>query len=324
MAVALAETVTFTYHDPAAKEVQIAGDYFSWGKPTKMKRAGGLWTTQIQVPADARVEYKFIVDGNWILDPKNPKHLDNGVGGENSVWEGPKYRLQTLETAPKKPLLRSTLRVKDRDITVFSPAQSKGLPLLVYGDGPNYEKYAKVQNVVQNLVEARKIKPVVIVLVPPTDRIKEYGTGWKTYGEYLFNEVLPAVRKQTGASARKEDLFLGGSSMGGLISLRLAEEFPDKVAGGVHSQSGAFQWGPFGLNMTDVISEKSLAKLDPKLKLWLCWGTYEQELTESNVKAAATLKIGKRAFGSKTTNEGHTWTAWRGRMADALIYLLKR
>jgi len=322
-ALVLAPIVTFRCEAPQAKEVKFAGDYFGWDSPQPMKSENGAWTIAIDLPPDARIEYKFVVDGNWILDPKNPKKLDNGVGGENSVFEGPRYRLHTNEGEPKRPMKRTVLSIKDRDVIVFAPEPSLGLPILVYADGQNYEKYGKIQNVVQNLVEARKIKPVVLCLIPPKNRFNEYGADWKEYAALLFGDVLPAVRKLTGASDKGKDLYVGGSSMGGLISLRLAEEFPGKVDGGVHSQSGAFVDIRPGLSFKSLITPAKLKEINPKTRLWFCWGTYERELTKANQEAVQTMRSMKRPFGMKVTNEGHNWTAWRNRMEAGLIYLLK-
>lgn len=315
--------VTIKLTAPAAKEVFFVGDLTGWAEPKPMTKSGSDWTITFDIPDDARFEYKFTVDQQWWLDPANPKKGDNGVGGQNSIWEGPKYKATTNEGAPKKPLNRSSIKLPSREITIFSPDSPKGLPILLYGDGPNYEKYGKIQNVVQNLVEAKKIKPVVIVLVPPVDRWKEYGSGWKGYADTLFNEILPAVRALTGASNKPEDLYVGGSSMGGLISLRLAEEFPDKVAGGVHSQSGAFLKASTE-DFSETGSEAKLKQLAPSLRLWICWGSYEGDLTAANERCVKSLNNLGRKFGSKVTHEGHNWTAWRNRMEEALVYLLGR
>lgn len=221
----LLEEVVFRvkYTNPTAKNVRIAGDYTGWGQPAKMTKFGDEWVFSASVPSAARLEYKLIVDGKWIVDPGNPVQVDNGVGGMNSVFEGPDFRLRTLEQTPKKPLVRGEVVVDGRKVVYFAPKKSRGLPLLVYGDGANYETRGKVQNVLQNLVETGRAKPAVIVLVEPTDRMKEYGKGWKEYGVFLLDRILPQVRKTTGASPLASKVYLGGSSMGGVISLRLAE-----------------------------------------------------------------------------------------------------
>lgn len=320
--VAAKNQVVFHLDAPAAKEVSIAGDLTGWSTPKKLAKGKNGWNISFDLAPDARFEYKFIVDGNWILDPGNKKMLANGVGGENSVYEGPKYALHTLEQTPTHPLTRRLLNVGGRDIIVYTPDQSAGLPMFVYGDGQNYEAIGKIQNVVENLVEAKKIKPVILVLIPPVDRMKEYGSDWRTYAGHLFNEWLPAVREATGASTAAKDLYVGGSSMGGVISMRLAEEFPDKVAGGVHSQSGAFLYDAPGIDFHDIAETPSLRKIAKGTRLWFCWGAYEGSLTKANEKLVKTLKQMGIPFAQKTTNEGHNWTAWRNRMEEALTYLL--
>lgn len=315
------QTVTLRYESATAKEVLFAGDVVGWSEPKPMTKEGANWSITFNLPEDARFEYKFVVDDNWILDPKNPRKGDNGVGGQNSIYEGPEYKLHTNEGTPKQPLQRSIVKLPQREVVVFAPKKSDGLPLFLYGDGENYEKYGKIQNVVQNLVESGKIKPVILVLIPPIDRMNEYGAGWKSYGEMLIAEVLPTVRALTQASDKAEDVYLGGSSMGGLISLRLAEEFPDHFAGGVHSQSGAFLKTSFG-DFSSVIASEGFRKLAPNLRLWLCWGAFEGDLSQANEDAVAQLTRLGRKFASKKTNEGHNWTAWRNRMEEALVYLL--
>ncbi len=314
--------VEFSYQGARTSKVQLAGDMDAWSKPIDMTFANKKWVKAYDFPSDARIEYKFVVDNEWILDPKNPKHNSNGMGGENSVWQGPDYKASVNDATPEFPLHRSEIMVGDRTVVVFAPADSSGLPILIYGDGEHYEADGKVQNVVENLVEGGKIRPVVIVLVPPIDRMKEYGPEWKTYGQYVLGPVLAAVRAATHASESAKDVYMGGSSMGGLISLRLAEEFPDKLAGGIECQSAAIQWEADNLHYYDIMKMAKLKSIAPTTRLWFDWGTFEDGLTTANQKLTHTLTGMGREYGSKVTDEGHTWTAWRGRMAAGLTYIL--
>ncbi len=116
-----ARPVTFTYHDANAKQVFISGDFNSWASTTAMARSGNDWTYKFDLPTDARIEYKLIVDGQWVLDPADPVKIGNGMGGENSVWQGPKYRFSARDEEPKNPLVRSELSVEGRTIVVLSP-----------------------------------------------------------------------------------------------------------------------------------------------------------------------------------------------------------
>jgi hypothetical protein len=49
-----------------------------------MTRQNDVWTTTLDIPG-GKQHYKFIVDGDWILDAKNPLVEDDGMGNLNSV-----------------------------------------------------------------------------------------------------------------------------------------------------------------------------------------------------------------------------------------------
>ena len=67
--------------------MRLAGDFTGWQPRGAILQDVGenLKAAAMEFPATARVEYKLIVDGEWIADPLNPNKLDNGVGSENSV-----------------------------------------------------------------------------------------------------------------------------------------------------------------------------------------------------------------------------------------------
>ena len=138
---ALPTTFTFNYSNINAKQVSLAGDVDGWDSPAQMRKTDGGWTLAYHIPEDSRFEYKLIVDGKWTNDPENPKVVDNTLGGENSVFEGPAYRAKFDAHLPQHPLTRTELVVRGRKITIFAPQVSAGLPIILYGDGPNYEKY---------------------------------------------------------------------------------------------------------------------------------------------------------------------------------------
>ncbi len=70
-----------------AKEVALAGDFTDW-KPTSMKKQkDGTFSIMLPVPEGAH-EYKFVVDGQWVVDPDNNKWALNPYGTLNSVAQG--------------------------------------------------------------------------------------------------------------------------------------------------------------------------------------------------------------------------------------------
>ncbi|HRF59209.1 MAG TPA: alpha/beta hydrolase-fold protein [Fimbriimonadaceae bacterium] len=313
--------VTFSIDIQGAKEVAFAGDLTGWASGRKMSADGTRWSIAYDLPSDARIEYKYIVDGRWKLDDNAPK-APNGLGGENNVWKGPDYRETAPIGPPKMPMERIEANFSDgktqwRKFTVFVPKSGgKNLPMLIYFDGQDYEKYVTPQNILQNLVEQGRVRPAVLVLIPPVDREQEY---WKNSGpfeEFMIRLVRRAPASMIPASRRAGDVFVGGASLGGLIALRLATKHPKVFAGGVHAQSGAF-WAD-----TSLLERASLDKIAPNARLSCDWGAYESSITTTNRELAATLKQTKRPWLGKETNEGHNWTAWRERFAEGIVHLL--
>ena len=77
---------TFTYADPKARKVCLAGEFNNWSaNANPMARlAGGVWTVQLQLPSGTH-QYLFAVDGKWTSDPKALLTHPNFHGGNNSV-----------------------------------------------------------------------------------------------------------------------------------------------------------------------------------------------------------------------------------------------
>ena len=65
-------SVTFRYENSAASKVYVAGSFNGWSTTANKltKGSDGFWTTTVSM-SEGVYEYKFIVDGEWILDPRN-------------------------------------------------------------------------------------------------------------------------------------------------------------------------------------------------------------------------------------------------------------
>lgn len=77
--------IRFTYLDPNAGSVALAGDFNGWSTTATPMTKGAEGTWSVVVPfAAGRHQYKFVVDGQWIADPEN-----GATAGEfgNSVIE---------------------------------------------------------------------------------------------------------------------------------------------------------------------------------------------------------------------------------------------
>jgi hypothetical protein len=70
---------------PNARVVAVAGSFNDWSQSQVLcGKAGDEWVCRIDL-APGKYRYKFIIDGDWILDPDNPDTEDDERGFTNSV-----------------------------------------------------------------------------------------------------------------------------------------------------------------------------------------------------------------------------------------------
>jgi len=86
---------TFTYSDPKAKNVTVAGEFSNWSELPMARDDSGKWSRTVHLKP-GYYGYKYVVDGDWILDPGNSarKTVDGledsamSVGGVRAVADG--------------------------------------------------------------------------------------------------------------------------------------------------------------------------------------------------------------------------------------------
>jgi hypothetical protein len=68
-----------------ARIVALAGSFNNWDQSQYVfGREGDEWICRVDLEPGEHA-YKFIVDGNWLLDPENPNTKDDDYGVKNSV-----------------------------------------------------------------------------------------------------------------------------------------------------------------------------------------------------------------------------------------------
>jgi len=81
------EGVLFSYYDPSARDVRLVGDFTDWEPlENSMVQEDGkhIWTVKVPLGAGT-YQYKFIVDGEWKVDPGNPEVVTTSTGARNSA-----------------------------------------------------------------------------------------------------------------------------------------------------------------------------------------------------------------------------------------------
>ncbi len=83
----VSDGILFQFLSKTASSVEIAGDFNHWvAEPLVRRNQDGLW--QRVIPVELKTFcYKFIVDGEWQVDPNQPVHKENAYGGVDSYME---------------------------------------------------------------------------------------------------------------------------------------------------------------------------------------------------------------------------------------------
>jgi enterochelin esterase family protein len=321
------DTTVFFIDQRSATAMTVTGDASNWDpRGSAMIRVGStnLWYCKKNFEPDARLDYKFVVDGQtWLLDEHNPLTCVGGFG-PNSELRMPGYgaapEYQFTPDIPHGVLhdttFTSSVLKNSRTVRVYTPpgyeTSKDSFPVILFHDGLEYVTLAQANNTIDHLIWKKRIVPIIAVFVPPVNRTPEYiSSQINEFSRFIVNEVMSAVdatyRTRRSPSARA----VLGASNGGNISLWLGYNYPH-VFGNIGAQSS---------NIASSLSQsfQSRAKLDSKLYLDL--GTYDIPALIRLVRSFTAVLQGKEyPFRYREYHEGHSWGSWRAHLKDALEY----
>jgi enterochelin esterase-like enzyme len=325
--------VNFIYYGPQAKEVELTGEFNEWaahGQALPMEPLGAtaFFYHTLQLNEPARLEYKFIVDGEWQRDPFCPNQVENGLGDSNSYFVvGDFYEPPELQWVSEVPHGRveefdfhSRLLANTRRVYVYLPAAYDNRGERRFGglyvhDGGEYRDRAKLANVLDNLIAKRDIPPLIAIMVDPVNRMSEYWAN-QSYLEFLSEELLPEIDERYRTLADRKARGVMGASLGGLISVYAALSRPDlfSLVGG---QSSAL-----------MIEEEKLAGLvggtkRASFRFYFDVGKYEPRFIPAHEQFVALLRKRRWPVSYQELPGGHNWTSWRAHLKDLLVFLWK-
>jgi enterochelin esterase-like enzyme len=334
------DSVAFLYKGEA-KSVKWMGDFNRWGYDKKFITEGKLigssdiWIFKTTFPKDARLDYKIVVDEQWILDPRNENVQWSGVGGgsPNSELRMPAWKADAVtiyNEATKKGTVSADILFNSKVLgyqlsySTYVPAgfdaKIKGYPVLYVTDGYEYrhEKMGNMITIVDNLIATGKIKPIVIVFVDHREpayrsnnrRMNELAMNEK-YLKFFTEELIPEIEKQHPVTGGPEQRGILGTSMGGLTAAYFAFSRPD-IFGLAGIQSPAFWFRPEIYTLCDN-QEK------PPVKIYMTSGVINDS-KEGVEKMKKVLEKNTCTFQYKEVNQGHSWGNWKDLIDDILIY----
>jgi len=335
------DSILFLYRGNATT-VEWMGDFNGWGYvkefPNKGRKIANtdIWYLKSKFPADARLDYKILVDGsNWIIDPANALQQWSGVGGgsPNSELRMPHWKEDTNTLAqphvPKGELIRDVL-IDSKSLgyqitySVYLPYNYKQYgPLAVAYVTDGYEyMHPQLGNMIttlDNLIAGNKISPIIVIFVDNREpvnrannrRMAELAMNSK-YLNFFGTELIPAIEAQYPVKPEAKNRAIIGTSMGGLTAAYFAFARPDWF-GLAGIQSPAFYSKPKIYSLCE-------GNADVQLKISMTTGLINDTSSDSR-KMSEILKASSCVYQYREVNEGHSWGNWRRLIDDILIDL---
>lgn len=319
------DTLAHFLYQGNASTVTVPGDANAWnisGSPMTLIGDTDLWYRTEVYESDARLDYKFVLNGStWILDPRNPNTILGGFG-PNSELSMPAYTPPPeIQYDPDIPhgTLRDTVfhsanLGNSRTIRVYLPptydTSTDSFAMILFHDGLEYVSLANANSIIDYLIHHQRIEPIVAVFVPPVNRNEEYaGSLQNQFTDFIIEEVIPWVDSRFRTIPHPHKRATLGASNGGNISLWLAMNHPE-VLGNVAAQSSYIQ---------SSISEGFQNGPILDLQLYLDLGTYDIPMLVPLVRNfIPILQSREYTYQYAEYHEGHSWGMWRAHIDDAL------
>jgi enterochelin esterase-like enzyme len=331
----------------AVDMVMVNGNLQHWNEPDTLNRidcgAYAFFHRSYVVPPDARLDYLFIVNGRTILDPWNSRTTPSGFGPHSEV-QMPKFvsspYLVRSDSVPhgridsvvllhylNPPLSRYAL--DGRTMKVYLPPgydSLSNLPVLYVHDGFEAIDFARLPTIIDNLIAAQRIVPIIAVFIPPSQRRNEYIFEQRDkFVAILSDELVPMIDRKykTGPQPKKRGMM--GISSGGHISLYTVFKRPD-IFGNAGGQSSTITpW------LSDLVRRQSARNiLAPSMKIYIDCGIYDIKTYEpiygnisfldANREFSMFLSSLRIPHFYKEVNDGHEWASWRERMPEILMF----
>jgi len=326
----------------AAQSVHLHGDMNNWiteaSLPYTHIEATDLWYVVLEVEPAARLDYQLIIDAAQLtLDPLNPRQIPSPVGNRSVLQMGD-YETPRELRPPISPLtaeqrgsltthtLESDVLTQTRTIVVYTPAQAPttadGLyPTVYVQDGSDYINLIDMPSILDRLIAAGDIPPLVAVFIPPINRYAEYDHS-NDYVNFMADELAPFVQRTYGTSRDAAQTAVLGADMGGLIAIHATQAQPDRF-GAAASHSGTLANG----------QNKVLRQFDfeeaGEARYHIVVGSYETavggddregDLLAVNRRLEQTLQRNNYLYSYAEYPEGHSWGFWQAHIGSALTY----
>jgi len=324
--------VTFRFQAPNAKQVFLSLEGAQKIAMTRDEK--GLWSVTTPSLEPDRYSYTFQVDGVSLMDPHNPLITPNLLGSASAVRvPGTPPEVWEVADVPRGVVhhhfYKSGLIGDQRDYYVYTPPayspKAKPYPVLylLHGfsdDASAWTTVGQANVILDNLIAAGKIKPLVVVmplgygepriLARGSDRDPSLTRSNKEkFRDALLAEVMPQVEHDYRVSKDRKMRAITGLSMGGAESLLTGLNALDRFA-----WVGSFSAGSLGADYAATFPKLD-AKANARLKLlWIACGV-DDRLIKDNRQFRDWLQSKDVKLTFVETPGAHTWPVWRRNLA---------
>jgi enterochelin esterase family protein len=325
------ESEVFCYflYRGSASSVAVAGDFTGWTPNSFMTKldSTNLWFREAVFETDARLDYKFVINGNnWILDPRNPNTISGGFGPNSELamteyvqpWEinaNPAIPHGSIETIT----VSSTVLGNSRQVKIYLPpnyptASSDSFPMILFHDGLEYLSLANTKNIFDNLIAEQRIMPTIGVFVPPVNRNEEYGFSQRLqYESFIIDELMPILTSSYRIKSNPNARAMTGPSLGGLITTQICYNHPNVF--GLAAPYSPSYWANNRVVFNSVVN----GPVKP-VRFYIDWGTYEQSIMQDARLMRDYLDNAGYQLIWSEWHEGHSWGSWRAHLDNALEF----
>ena len=246
----------------------------------------------------------------------------------------------------KHEQFRSRFLRNQRDLIVYLPPGyhqqlQRRFPVLYLHDGQNLFDGATsfipgmdwhVGQTADDLILRGAVQPLIIVGIYNVGKVRIYeytptkaprlgGGRADSYAKFLMQEVMPFIQQQYRALPDARVTGMGGSSLGGLLSLYLGLKYP-QVFGQLAALSPSVWW-----NQRVIHRFAAAAPVEPRPRIWLDIGTNEGPRIVRDVEEFRDVllhkgwQLGGDLHYQRVEGAGHNEAAWARRVGPFLQFL---
>jgi len=329
--------LVFLARDRNGQSPRIVGDFNAWavtpkgydatvGKTTKID--GTSWSyLEAKSYTNARLEYGFLFDKEYSVDPSNARQVQAYAGPRSEVrmpFFGDQPEVDELGAAPQGAVIAETFESRSlggkRRVWFYLPAGYSAsaetlFPVAYMLDGGNYVEKMDVPRVLDHLIANQRIPPVIAVFSEPADRQEEYSRNPK-WRAFIAGELVPAVDKRFRTFPTPDHRVILGSSLAAYGAIDLAVAAPS-----VFGLCAAI--APPAQTATVVSNQATARAAVVSIKFFILGGVYD-----SMIDGARLLRTTLDEYSAPVTylevSEGHNTNTFRGHLDDAMRALLPR